>query len=47
MVRIINIYKCLSEIILSRPYNGFKSDIWCMGIILYAMLCGYLPYEGV
>ena len=33
--------------ILSRPkYDGFKIDIWCCGIILYAMLCGYLPFEG-
>ena len=33
--------------IISRPnYNGFKIDIWCCGIILYAMLCGYLPFEG-
>ena len=34
------------EIIQGQSYNGFKIDIWCCGIILYAMLCGYLPFEG-
>ena len=28
-----------------NKYNGFKIDIWSSGIILFAMLCGYLPFE--
>ena len=34
------------EIVMGQLYDGFKVDIWCCGIILYAMLCGYLPFEG-
>ena len=34
------------EIIKGQLYDGFKTDIWCCGIILYAMICGYLPFEG-
>ncbi|KAF3992510.1 hypothetical protein FT662_01056 [Candidozyma haemuli var. vulneris] len=34
------------ELVLSQsPYEGRKVDIWSMGIILYAMLAGYLPYD--
>lgn len=34
------------EIISCKPYSGFKSDIWSLGIILFALCCGRLPFKG-
>lgn len=31
--------------IAGKKYHGLGTDIWSTGIILYAMICGYLPFE--
>ena len=33
------------EMILSKKYKGELNDIWDAGIVLYAMVCGYLPFS--
>jgi hypothetical protein len=31
--------------VCGNKYNGFKIDVWRCGIIIFAMICGYLPFE--
>lgn len=33
------------EMIAGLKYEGEKTDIWSLGVVLFAFICGYLPFE--
>lgn len=34
------------ELVMGKEYSGFSTDMWALGVVLFGMLTGQLPFQG-
>lgn len=40
-----SLYFAAPELLMGMQYNGPEVDVWSLGVILYVMLCGKVPFD--